>query len=362
MVEVIKEVLRSSKEVKVVIGCGSLSELPKVLSDLRPHKVLVVIDSSIKSYWLPKIEELVAEPIKSPPKVIELSCGEGVKSLSTLVRLWELMIREELTRKSVVVAVGGGTLLDVAGFAASTFMRGCGLVNVPTTLLSQVDACLGGKTGIDFLGKNTVGTYYHADAVIIDPTLLKTLPNHVFVEGISEVVKHAVIGGESYVAMLESLIGKVLSRDLRALEDVIKFSIKVKLSIVRRDYLESGVRSLLNFGHTVGHALERATDWGLSHGHAVSIGLSIESLIANELLNFPLECVNRITSLLKSAGLPTSVSIDADTIVENARNDKKFIEGKPRLPLPRRFGLFELITLDWGEFRECLRRVLRRSV
>jgi len=358
---VINDVVKFTREFRVVIGCGALNDLPKILEWLRPHKALVITDSKLSNSVLPKVKELISE-VGLESLVITLGGGEGVKSLSTLVKLWELMIESGLTRGSVVIALGGGTVLDVAGFAASTFMRGCKLVNIPTTLLSQVDACLGGKTGIDLIGKNTVGTYYQAHAVVIDPELLRTLPNDVFREGISEVVKYAVIDGEPFLKYLEGVMSDFLRRDAGVLEDVIRECIEVKLSIIRRDYVESGVRAVLNFGHTVGHALERLSEWSLSHGKAVSIGLVIESLVAHKLLNFPLSDTYRIRELLSRAGLPTVTNASPSSIIEATKLDKKFVRGLPKLPLPRRLGEFEIVEVDWGVFRRCLEVALRMSV
>lgn len=352
--------LRRSWRTKVIIGCGALAELPEVLNELSPPNTLIVADASLKHTWLPRVAALAREA-GTRVKEITVGEGEGVKDVETLVTLWRAMTNAELTRKSVVVAVGGGAVLDVAGFAAATYMRGCGLVNIPSTLLAQADAAVGGKTGVNVAGKNTVGAFHHADAVIIDPSLLSTLPDNAFRAGLAEVIKHAVIEGEAGVRRLESRLASVLRRDPKALEEVIAGSVALKLRVVERDYVESGVRAVLNFGHTVGHALERATNYGLSHGESVAVGLRVESLMATNLLGFPEAEASRITLLLRRSGLPVRVpGVSAEEVVSAARLDKKFVDGEPRLPLPRRLGDFEIVTLDWEGFGKCLRNALRR--
>lgn len=345
--------LRVERRVKVLAGPRSLERLPSIVGDVQPPKVLVVADRALRETWLPKAVGLL-EDSGFKTGVIEVPGGEGAKSLDTLAMIWRRMAAERLTRDSLVIGLGGGSLLDVAGFAASTYMRGCRLVSVPTTLLAQADAAIGGKTGINLDGKNLVGTFYHPDAVIVDPSILLTLPDHAYRQGFSEIVKHAVIRGGNALSLVESSAEALRSRDLDALGAVIAMSIATKLEIVEADPHEQGIRVLLNYGHTVAHALERALSYGMSHGEAVAIGIHVENQLAARLLGFPRSDAERIRSLLEELGLPTRPPLPPARLLPHMKLDKKFLRGKPRLPLPARLGVFRVVSMGWGELRKWL--------
>ena len=348
--------LRHERRARVVVGRGSLEKLPDTVGQLDPHRILAIADSRVGDERLSNIEESLRGQGYSV-HLIKVAGGEQVKTLAFIARLWRLMAKLGLTRDSLVIGIGGGTLLDAAGFAASTYMRGCKLAYVPTTTLAQADAAIGGKTGINLGGRNVVGTIYHADLVIIDTSFLDSLSYSDYISGFSEVVKHAVIKGYRWIEFLEDRLDGIKSRDPRVVDEVIRFSVKTKMDIIASDYLEKGLRTILNFGHTVAHALEAATDYKIGHGQAVSIGVHIESLIANRLLGFPLSDVERITSILEALGLPVKLPVDASLLLAHMRHDKKFTRGEPRLPLPRRIGEFEIVTLSWGELASCLREI-----
>lgn len=351
--------LRTEKEARIIIGKSLIGEIGSIIANMYPYKVMVVADKNV-----PKtIIEHVVQDLKTndlDTKILLVPGGERVKSLSFIDKLWRLMIDNGLTRKSFIVVVGGGTLLDSVGFAASTYMRGCKLVYIPTTTLSQVDVAIGGKTSINIGNvKNIVGTFYHADIVLIDPSILLTLSHEIYLSGFSEVVKHAIIEGIEGVKFLENRIAGIIERDLNVLEEVVKFSVMVKLNIVEQDYVEDrNIRTVLNFGHTIGHAIESATNYSIPHGYAVSIGLVIESYIANGILGFPREDVERIVRILKLLGLPTKPMVSSTSLLKAMRTDKKFLHGKPVLPLPRKLGLFETIELEWRDIELWVKKLI----
>lgn len=345
--------LRVERHVKVLVGPGSLERLPSIVEEMQPPRILVVSDRALRETWLPKVEGLL-EDSGFKPGVIEVLGGEDAKSLDTLVMLWRRMAAERLTRDSLVIGLGGGSVLDVAGFAASTYMRGCRLVNIPTTLLAQADAAIGGKTGINLDGKNMVGTFYHPDAVIVDPSMLLTLPDHAYRQGFSEIVKHAVIRGEDALSLVEGSTDALRARDPDALGAVIGMSVATKLEIVEADPQERGIRVLLNYGHTVAHALERALSYSISHGEAVAIGINVENQLATRLLGFSPSDAERIGNLLEELDLPTRPPLPPAQLLPHMGLDKKFLRGKPRLPLPARLGVFKVVSMEWGELKKWL--------
>ena len=349
----VEATLRTERHIKLLVGPGSLEKLPSIAEELRPSKVLVVADRVLEETWIPKVQGLLEEAdLKAG--VVMLQGGEPAKTLGTLVGLWRMMIELRLTRDSLVVGLGGGSILDVAGFAASTYMRGCRLLNIPTTLLAQADAAIGGKTGVNLEGKNIIGTFYHPDAVLIDPKLLETLPEPAYRHGFSEIVKHAVLSGEDALRLLEESVEALRARDLEALGRVVEMSVSTKLGIVLSDPYERGKRVLLNYGHTVAHALERVLNYTISHGEAVAIGIHVENLVASRVTGFPKAEVERIRTLLEELGLPTRPPLPPARLLPHMELDKKFLGGQPRLPLPVKPGRFKIVSLEWGELKQCL--------
>ena len=248
-------------------------------------------------------------------------------------------------------------MLDLAGFVASLYARGLKLVYIPTTTLAQADACIGGKTAVNLIGKNMIGTFYHPDAVLVDVDLLLKLPENIYLEGFSEVVKHGVIAGRSAIHNLTSLVDDVLARNVKVLEDVIRFSLQTKLSVIVKDYRERGLRTILNIGHTVGHALEASTNFQISHGMAVSAGIAMELLLASELLGFPQREKARVTELLKALKLPVRPPVPPSTIASYIKHDKKCKGTKIVVPLPERLGIIKLVSIKRGELESWLRSI-----
>ena len=293
--------------------------------------------------------------------LITIPAGEENKTLDTVASLWQGFLSAGLERGSTVVALGGGVLSDLAGFAASTFLRGCRWVVVPTTLLSMVDASLGGKTGFDLpQGKNLIGSFHSPSLVLSDPQLLLTLPESHLHGGLAEVVKHGIIQDKILYALCARGWEAVQGGDpaLPDWGDVVRRSVGVKVKMITQDPYEKGVRASLNLGHTIGHGLEQATHFALSHGEAVAIGTVVEADIAVQLGLAEPGLVEEIAHTFQGLGLPTTApaGIDRQTVRQAMSLDKKRVGGKVRFALPVRIGEVKTgISLELSD--EMLRRI-----
>ena len=267
--------------------------------------------------------------------------AESAKNLRSVEIIERSLSRAGADRRSLVVAVGGGVVGDVAGFAAAVFLRGVKLVHIPTTLVSQVDSSIGGKTGVNLPeGKNLVGAFYPPRLVITDPELLRTLSEREFRGGLAEVIKHAVIADAEMFAMLEKDLDKVLQRDRRSLGFLIPRNVEIKARVVSRDERESGLREILNYGHTFAHALESVTKYRrYQHGEAVAWGMIAAAFLGHELGLTRADDVSRIVALVRRIGpLPTWPAVPPPTLVNAMRSDKKTRAGILRFVLSPRLG------------------------
>jgi len=272
--------------------------------------------------------------------------GEASKALATYGRVCEEMAAAGVDRGGCVFALGGGVIGDLAGFAAATYMRGIDLVHLPTTLLAQVDSSIGGKTAVDLsAGKNLVGAFHQPRAVITDVAALASLPAAEFRSGLGEAIKHACCFDEDLFEFMQSRRADILSMTPAVLEYMVARNCQIKAGVVEQDPHEKGVRAVLNYGHTVGHALERAAgEWALRHGEVVAAGIVGEARIAEWLDLGDAETTQRQTDLLAAYGLPTRVEgVDMQRAVEALRRDKKIVAGKLRMPLVTRVGSFEIV-------------------
>lgn len=322
----------ASSEYEVVIGPGQLAQAGSLFAHtlgVCDNKALLVCDANTAPYAEKVADALAKEFI--PASILTLPAGESCKNLATVSQIWERCARERLSRADYLVAVGGGVVGDLVGFAASTYLRGIGFVQVPTTLLAAVDASVGGKTGFDTAyGKNQIGSFYQPALVVIDTDALKTLPNRELACGFAEVIKYTCIAPKE-VALDQATIGAFFDPATRKraydqLEDLIAACIKAKAAFVRADELDAGVRKILNFGHTIGHALEAATDFtGYSHGEAVGLGMLCALLIGAKLgvTRASSHEFERVSALLKAAQLPTSTTVDLGLCVDYLVSDKK---------------------------------------
>jgi 3-dehydroquinate synthase len=311
-----------------------------VLSDANRHVVAIARDA--------------ARAVRCDVRAFAL--GERRKRLGTVERVLEAMLETEVERGALVVGAGGGVAADLFGFACATYMRGIRYAHVATTLLAMVDAAIGGKTGVDLPGgKNLVGSFHDPVAVFCDVAALRTLPNAALREGLSEIVKAAIIEGGDLFALLEELSPHPFSAWPWA--PLIAQAIKVKTMAVADDRLEAGARETLNLGHTFAHGIERASEYRISHGAAVSLGLRAAGLLALQTGRFSRAEHLRVLTLLALFGLPLRTDLDSDAILTAMRHDKKRRAGRLRFVLPRSIG-----DVEYGV--ECaatsVRTVLRR--
>ena len=257
-----------------------------------------------------------------PFEVIEIGSGEAIKNLNTVKGIYEKLLELEVDRSCFILGIGGGVVCDIAGFVASTYLRGLRFGLVPSTLLSQVDAGVGGKNGVNLGGyKNMVGTFNQPQFVICDTDLLKTLPQREILSGLAEIVKHAAIGNENLFSYLEENWGKALRLEPEVIEKLVYDSVVIKASIVNRDEKEKGERRKLNFGHTFGHAIEKAS--GVSHGEAVSAGMVLASALSRRRGYLSAKDAARIEALLHRLNLPTRFPGDSKILFDAIRKDKK---------------------------------------
>jgi 3-dehydroquinate synthase len=278
---------------------------------------------------------------KGMPQVHVFNDAESLKNMQSVESISRSLVRAGADRKALVVAVGGGVIGDVAGFAAASYLRGVALVQVPTTLVAQVDSAVGGKTGVNLPeGKNLVGAFYPPRLVLVDPSALETLPDREFRGGLAEVIKYGVIADGKLFSFLEENIEKILKRDAAALHHIIRRSIEIKAQVVSKDERESGLREILNFGHTFGHALETKTRYKrFQHGEAVAWGMMCAAMLGHEFLKAPANDVARIVSLVRKIGpLPAWPRIAERQLVEAMRADKKAHKGKLRFVLSPKLG------------------------
>ncbi|HLY66385.1 MAG TPA: 3-dehydroquinate synthase, partial [Chloroflexota bacterium] len=307
-------------------------------------RAFIVTDSNVYSHYGQHLSENLAGG-GFEPQLHMINVGEQSKTLRTLELLYDWLAESHAERGDVIVALGGGVVGDLAGFLAATYLRGMPLVQVPTTLLAQVDSSIGGKTGVNLSkAKNLVGAFYQANLVILDPGLLASLPAREFQSGLGEVVKYGVIMDPNLFALIESRQADVLRQDPAVVDRLVSRCAELKLEVVGEDERETGRRIILNFGHTIGHAIEAATNYeALLHGEAISIGMSGASLIAVALGKFQSDACQRLQNLLKALGLPYAARGLAWERVRDAMSlDKKTRSGKINWVLPTAIGFVEV--------------------
>jgi 3-dehydroquinate synthase len=272
--------------------------------------------------------------------------GEGAKTLAVAEQCWNALLEAGLDRTSTVLSLGGGAVGGLAGFVAATYMRGVHLVHVPTTVVAQVDAAIGGKTAIDHpRAKNLVGAFHQPRLVVVDPESLTTLSEREFRSGLAEVVKHGVVLDAAYFADIEASVAPLLARDFATLERLIGGSCRLKAGVVERDEREAELRQVLNYGHTIGHALEAATGYARwTHGEAVALGMIAEARLAGRLGMAARATVERQERLVGAVGLPTrATGLDTEAVLAAISRDKKAREGRVPFVLAPEIGTFRLV-------------------
>jgi 3-dehydroquinate synthase len=332
---------------QAVIENGVLSRAGSILSELLPQasRIFVITVPPVRQRWGAKlIKSLRGAGFK--PEVIAIANGETAKRLSTIETLAEKLARMGADRKAVVIALGGGVVCDVSGLLASLYMRGVELVQIPTTVLAQVDASIGGKTGVNLVaGKNLIGTFYHPRVVLIDPTVTKTLSDREFRSGLYEALKCGVIGNVELFLRFEQKRAQILKRDPAELEWLIAQSVKLKAEVVSADEREGGLRRVLNLGHTIGHALEAETGYrGLLHGEAVAWGMVAATNIALHVQRTDSVTAGRIADAVLSLGRLPELKINPRKVLARLQTDKKTQNGVVHFILPREIGKVEVAS------------------
>lgn len=361
MKEVIVEL--GERSYPIYIEAGALKDLGGLYREWRlGERAAIITDRTVeKLYGAQALAQLKEAGIDV--QLIPVPPGESSKSLEWLDRLYTRLIWAGFDRDSTIVALGGGVVGDLAGFAAATFLRGIPWVQVPTTLLAQVDASVGGKVGINHrLGKNLIGTFHQPQFVIIDPQLLLTLPERELRAGLSEVIKHSLIRDAKLFEQLEAHLEDFISlSDLDRISWLIQRSIEIKSEMVSADERERGSRALLNFGHTIGHALEAATKYRyFLHGEAVAWGMLGEAWISQEKGLLAQEEFERLHSLLRRLSIPAlPVGLAEEALLEYIHRDKKVRQRRVRIVLLRQLGQAELSEVSETEIRSSLKDLQR---
>ncbi len=324
-------------------------------------RCLMVSDSNVDPIYGDKWQ-LELEKLGLAVERSVVPAGEESKSLAMMERLYGDAINAGLDRSSVIIALGGGMVGDLAGFVAATYLRGVNLIQIPTSLLAMVDSSVGGKTAIDLpQGKNLVGSFFQPLEVAVDIAALETLPDREYVSGLGEVVKYGVIWDADFFAELESGVVNLLNRDNELLVRIIARCCEIKAEVVRIDERESGLRGILNFGHTLAHAVEKVAGYGtLLHGEAVSIGMVYAAELSCRVKGFPVESLLRLKNLLQALGLSVSLEQECSwsCLSEAMKVDKKTLSGIPRFVLAEQLGTVtrgnEVSESVLAEAFECL--------
>ncbi|HUQ16746.1 MAG TPA: 3-dehydroquinate synthase [Candidatus Saccharimonadales bacterium] len=333
-----------SRPYPILVRAGLLEHVGTHLGDLGWSGRAVIVGDTLTARRLAPAVAASCRAAGIATSTITVTRGERAKSVTALEHVWRGLARAGIGRDGGVIAVGGGTVGDLAGFAAATYLRGIRYAQVPTTLLAMVDSSIGGKTGIDLAaGKNLAGAFWPPDAVLADPAVLAGLPRRQRASGLAEVVKSAFLADRHAVAQAERSVAAVLEGDLGPTVGAIALAASLKARVVGQDEREAGSRELLNFGHTLGHAYESASGYRVTHGEAVSIGLVFATALAEELDLVPRAFRERLERILLAAGLPVRARIPAGTKRYLAA-DKKVRAGKVRWILPRAIGRFSEVT------------------
>lgn len=319
------------------IGQDILKDTGAKIGHLFPKSSVVIIsDTNVYDLYGKKLEYSL-DNSNIPHHKIVLPPGEGTKSFDALTSVYDHLVRFGTQKTDVIVALGGGVVGDLSGFAASTYLRGIHFIQIPTTLLAQVDSSIGGKVAVNLpTGKNLVGSFYHPSMVVIDTDVLQSLSDKDFSSGMAEVIKTGAIMDSQLFKLIEDNVGR--DEILKAIERVVTRCCEIKGDVVRRDELDNGIRMLLNFGHTLGHAIEKMPQNTYSHGEAVSIGMVQFTLLGERMALTKVGTADRLKSVVNAFRLPDHVDMDKDNLVEIMSRDKKIREGELNLVLLKEIG------------------------
>jgi 3-dehydroquinate synthase len=340
------DVSLGARSYPILIGTNLLPRLGQQCAKFRLGRRCAVITDAVVGRYYAKNVLLTLKAAGFEPVLVTVPAGETSKSLRVVNAVCEHLSRHRLERNSFIIALGGGVVGDLAGFVAAIYLRGIAFVQVPTTLLAQVDSSVGGKVGVNLpAGKNLVGSFYQPRFVMCDLNTLGTLPMREYRSGLAEVIKYGIIYDATLFARLEKHLDLLLQRELNALGAVVARCCEIKAEVVAQDETEGGLRAILNFGHTIGHALEAISGYGkFLHGEAISIGQVAAARLSVAVAGLPESEAGRIEALFRRAGLPAAIRLTARQqarLFEAMRLDKKVSGGQIRFVLARRIGQVE---------------------
>lgn len=324
----------------ILIGSGLLNDAGQLLKENGlSGKVVVITDTVVRKHYGSVLRQsLVNQGFKGT--VLAVKPGEEQKSLDSAGSLYCELGKVSTERGTPIVALGGGVVGDLAGFVAATYKRGVPFVQIPTTLLAQIDSSIGGKVAVNHGQlKNEIGVFYQPLLVISDVAVLGTLPEREICNGLAEIIKYGVIKDGDFFTYLEKNMEKIKLLDAEVLEEVVYRSATIKAEIVEKDERDTGLRNILNYGHTVGHALETVSNFKMGHGEAVAVGMLVAGRVASEMGVFSSLELGRLRNIIQKAGLPLNISgINVDNVVQIMKHDKKVLQGKVRFVLPKTIG------------------------
>ncbi len=339
------------KSYDIIIEEGVLKQIPSKLKDAGlGHKYAIITDSTVKSlYGTDLAEDCIKNDL--PNRLITFTAGEQNKNRETKAWIEDQMLENKFGRDSAVIAIGGGVVGDIAGYVAASYTRGLPYVQIPTTLVACVDSSIGGKTAVDTPhGKNLIGAFHQPWAVYIDVNTLLTLNEKEIREGLAEVIKYGVISDAELFSFLEENMDLIFAYDKKALTRIIKRGCEIKAQVVEKDERESNLRKILNFGHTIGHAVENLSQYKISHGEAISIGMVAEGKLAVEMGLWNKGELDKLVSLITKAGLPTQIPdyMNTKDIISAMKLDKKSRRAQIEMVLPKRIGEMASVDESYG--------------
>jgi len=351
-----------SNSYEIHIGAGIIKQAGHRLKERGfTDRVVIITNPTVNRLYGDALKQSLSQE-NFKVSILQVPDGEEQKSLATAGKLYHELAESYAERTTPILALGGGVIGDLAGFVAATYLRGVALIQIPTTLLAQVDSSIGGKVALDYGQlKNKIGAFYQPRLVISDIDILKTLDTKTLGDGLAEVIKYGVIREEAFFTYLEQNIDKIKSFDEGALEEIVSKSAEIKASVVEKDEKDQGLRAILNYGHTVGHAIESISNFRVAHGEAVALGMIAAARISSEMGIFAPDELLRLESLIRRAGLPTKMpNLNPADLIQAMKHDKKVLAGKVRFVLPKSLGdvfltdtvslsLVEKILAEWDE-------------
>lgn len=341
--------VKASGNYDITIGKGILGNVGEILKKIKkPCRAVIVTDSNVAPFYSAAVAESLEKEGFSTDKFV-FPAGEKSKNAQTFIDILEYLASEKITRSDLLVALGGGVVGDITGFAASCYLRGIDFVQIPTTLLAAVDSSVGGKTAIDLkAGKNLAGAFYQPIAVVCDTDTFSTLPEKEIACGYAEVIKYGILFDKEFC---DSLVNGGCD-----IGEIVEKCVIFKRDIVERDEFDNGERKLLNFGHTAAHGIEKVSGYNLTHGQAVAVGMVIATKIAENVGLCKKETYKEVESVLIKFGLPVKYDITADELCEAALSDKKRLSGKLTLVLPEKIGKCVLYDVNVENLKEIFSR------